>query len=196
MKVGVLALQGAVKEHLIMLKKCGVEPVEVKLPEDLDNIYGLIIPGGESTTMGKLMKEYELDKEIIRKYELGMPIYGTCAGAVLLAKNIIGSSQPKLGLLDVSIKRNDYGRQLDSFETALNVSDFSTPFHGIFIRAPVIDVVHNGAKIMSHFNGKPVLIQQDNLLASTFHPELTDDMRVHQHFVGMVKNSRKHWFVR
>ncbi|MFH2028369.1 MAG: pyridoxal 5'-phosphate synthase glutaminase subunit PdxT [Nanoarchaeota archaeon] len=189
MKVGVLALQGSVIDHINMLNQCEVEPVEVRLPEDVDNIYGLIIPGGESTTIGKLLVESGLDREIIRKYELGMPIYGTCAGAILLAKNIINSKQPKLGLMDISIKRNEYGRQIDSFEAELEIEKFEKPFHGIFIRAPIIDAVFNGSHVLSSFNGHPVLVQQDNLLVSTFHPELTKDTRIHKYFVKMIKKS-------
>ncbi|MBS3097363.1 pyridoxal 5'-phosphate synthase glutaminase subunit PdxT [Candidatus Woesearchaeota archaeon] len=187
MKIGVLALQGSFREHVTMLKKCNVEPVEVRKPEDLDNIYGLIIPGGESTAIGKLMRESDLDREIIRKYELGMPIYGTCAGAILLAKDVVGEKQPNLGLMNISIKRNEYGRQVDSFETNLNISGFEKPFKCIFIRAPVINSFYNGAKIMAEFKNKPVMMQQDNILISTFHPELTDDIRIHKHFIDMIK---------
>ncbi len=184
-----MALQGSVKEHMHMLEKCGVEPVEVKQPHDLDNIYGLVIPGGESVTIGKLMREYGLDKEILRKYSLGMPIYGSCAGAILLAKEVVGSKHLKLGLMDISVKRNEYGRQIDSFETELEVEDFDNPFKGIFIRAPVVNAVYNGAKIISSFDNKPVLVRQGNLLMSTFHPELTDDIRIHKYFIDMVKKS-------
>ncbi|MBU0629015.1 MAG: pyridoxal 5'-phosphate synthase glutaminase subunit PdxT [Nanoarchaeota archaeon] len=189
MKIGVLALQGSVKEHVEALKKCEVDVVLVKLPHDLDEINGLIIPGGESTTIGKLMKEYGLDKAIKFRYEQGMPIYGTCAGAILLAKEIVGSKQIKLGLMDISVKRNEYGRQVDSFEAELNI--FDKPFRGIFIRAPVISGVHDGCKILSEFEGNPVFIEQKGrLLASTFHPELTKDLRVHKYFVDMVEKSR------
>jgi 5'-phosphate synthase pdxT subunit len=189
MRIGVLALQGDVKEHLLMLEKCGVVPVEVKQAHDMDNIYGLIIPGGESVAIGKLMKESGLDKEILRKYSLGMPIYGTCAGAILLAKNIVGSKQYKLNLMDISVKRNDYGRQIDSFETELEVDEFEKPFQGVFIRAPVVNAVYNGAKILSSFEEKPVLIRQGNILISNFHPELTNDLRIHKYFIDMVKKS-------
>ena len=190
MKIGILALQGSVREHKEALKKCGVEPVEVRLPEDMNNIYGLIIPGGESTTIGKLMKESGLDKEVIRNYELGMPIYGTCAGAILLAKYITGE-KPHMPLMDITIKRNSYGRQIDSFETCLNIDNFEMPFKGIFIRAPVIDSLHDGAKIMAEFKNKPVMVQQNNLLITTFHPELTDDIRIHQYFIGIIKGKNK-----
>jgi 5'-phosphate synthase pdxT subunit len=188
MKVGVLALQGSVKEHVKALKKLKVDAVLVKLPYDLKEINGLILPGGESTTMGKLMRQYGLDKEIKRRYKEGMPIYGSCAGAILLAKDIVGSKQPKLGLMDISIKRNEYGRQVDSFEAELNV--FDMPFKGVFIRAPVISELHDGCKILSKFENKPVMVEQGNLLVSTFHPELTDDLRVHKYFIEMIDKSR------
>lgn len=192
MKIGVLALQGSVIEHVKMLKKCKVKPVLVKLPHDLREINGLIIPGGESTTLGKLMKRYGLDKAIKRRYEEGMPIYGTCAGAILLAKEIIDSKQPKLGLMDISIKRNWYGRQIDSFEAELDI--FDKPFRGIFIRAPVINSFRNGCKILGEFENKPVMVEQGNLLVSTFHPELTDDLRLHKYFIDMVNRSRNIMF--
>ncbi len=188
MKIGILALQGSVKEHSESIKKCGVEPVLVKLPRDLNDINGLIIPGGESTTIGKLMKKYRFNKAIKRRYKEGMPIYGSCAGAILLAKDIIDSKQPKLGLMDISIKRNDYGRQVDSFEAELNI--FDNPFRGIFIRAPGISSIHDGCKILAQFENKPVLVEQGNLLVSTFHPELTNDLRLHEYFVKMVDKSR------
>ena len=187
MKIGVLALQGSIKNHVRSLEACGAEPVEVRLPEDMDNIYGLIIPGGESTTMGKLMEEYGLDKEIRRKYSLGMPIYGTCAGAILLARKVLGSYQPTLGLASIVVKRNDYGRQIDSFETALDIDGFDEPFHAMFIRAPAIHHTYNGAKILATHDNKPVLLKEGQILISTFHPELTDDLRIHKYFIEMVR---------
>ncbi len=185
MKIGVLALQGSIKEHIRMLEKCSVKALAVKSPSDLDSVSGLIIPGGESTTIGKLMKLYKLDKAIKNK---NIPIYGTCAGAILLAKDIVGEKIPKLELMDISVKRNDYGRQIDSFETDLNILDFEKSFKGIFIRAPVIDSIHDGVKVLAEFNNKPVMVQQGNLLVSTFHPELTNDKRVHEYFIRMVKD--------
>jgi len=189
MKIGVLALQGSIEEHIFMLKKCGVEAVKVRLAEDLNDISGLIIPGGESTTLGKLLKTNNLGKEIIKKAKKGMAVYGTCAGAILLAKNIIGKKQLSLGLMDISIKRNYYGRQIDSFETDLGITGFGESFKGIFIRAPVIDNFHNGAKVLSEFRNKPVLVEQGNLLVSTFHPELTNDKRIHEYFLRMVEKN-------
>lgn len=188
MRIGVLALQGDFREHIEMLKKCSANAVSVRLPEDLEDVSGLIIPGGESTAIGNLMQRNGLDKEIIKKHKQGMAIYGTCAGAILLAKDIIGSGQPRLGLLDVSIKRNDYGRQIDSFEAELDIEKVGK-FSGIFIRAPVIEEVHNGVQVLSKFNGKPVLIQKSDILASTFHPELTGDKRIHEYFVEIVNNT-------
>lgn len=185
-KIGVLALQGDFREHVSMLKKCNAGAAEVRLKEDLKNVAGLIIPGGESTTIGNLMQRTGLDKEIIKKHKQGMAVYGTCAGAILLSKNIIGSSQPRLNLLDISIKRNDYGRQADSFESELSIDKIGK-FKGIFIRAPVIEKIHDGVKILSKLNNNPVLVEKNNILASTFHPELTEDKRVHEYFIGMVK---------
>src|SRR3989338_3255859 len=190
-KIGVLALQGDFKEHIEMLKKCNVDATEVRLPEDLEDMGGLITPGGESTTMGSLMLRHGLDRELIKKYKEGMAIYGTCAGAILLAKNIEDSNQPRLSLLDISIKRNDYGRQIDSFESQLEIKKIGR-FTGIFIRAPVIEKVNSGINVLSSFNKNPVLVQQGKILASTFHPELTNDRRVHEYFIVMVDRTKKY----
>ena len=187
LKIGVLSLQGDFREHIEMLKKCNVSAVEVRMPEDLKDVDGLIIPGGESTTMGNLMQREGLNKQIVKKYKEGMAIYGTCAGAILLAKNIAASGQPRLNLLDISVKRNDYGRQIDSFEAELDIKEIGK-FNGIFIRAPVIDKVYNGIKVLSRFDSKPVFIQNKNILASTFHPELADDKRVHEYFVKIAQD--------
>ena len=192
MKIGVLAIQGSVKEHINAIKKCNVEAVPVKLPRDLESVNGLIIPGGESTTIGKLMSEYKLDLAIKRRYSEGMPIYGTCAGAILLAKDIVGSKQDKLGLMNISIKRNDYGRQIDSFESEVEIESLGdAPFNGIFIRAPVISALHDGCKVIAEVDNNPVMVEQGGkLLVSTFHPELTNDLRVHKYFLEMVEKSR------
>lgn len=185
MKVGILALQGDVREHARILMKLDAEPVEVKSPEDLADIDALIIPGGESTTISLLMKKYGLDTAIKEKYKHGMPIYGTCAGAIVLAKNVVDSKQPQLGLADISIKRNDYGRQIDSFETELNIKDIGS-FNGIFIRAPTIKSFYNGVETLAEHKNNPVMIKQDNLLITTFHPELTNDTRIHEYFLNMA----------
>jgi pyridoxal 5'-phosphate synthase pdxT subunit len=189
MKIGVLALQGDFREHINMLKKIGMNPIEVKKPEDLDKVYGLIIPGGESTTIGKLMKKYQLDKEIKERYRQGMPIYGTCAGAILLAKDIQNSKQHKLGIIDISVSRNSYGRQIESFETDISLPDSKKPFKAIFIRAPQITEIRNGVKILAKHNDHPVLARTENILISTFHPELTDDTRIHEYFIKMIKEN-------
>ena len=187
MKIGVLALQGDFKEHIEILNKLDVNAIEVRMPYDLSGIDGLIIPGGESTTIGLLMKRTSLDKEIKNKHSNGMPIYGTCAGAILLAKEIIGSKQFKLGLIDMSIKRNCYGRQIDSFEVNLSIKDIGD-FKGIFIRAPVITRYNNGCEVMAEFQHNPVMVKENNILISTFHPELTGDTRIHRYFLDMVNN--------
>lgn len=180
-------MQGDFREHIEMLKKCNVNAAEVRLPEDLKDIDGLIIPGGESTAIGNLMQRHGLGREIIKRHNKDMAVWGTCAGAILLSKNIVGSSQPRLNLLGISIKRNDYGRQIDSFESELSIDKIGK-FKGIFIRAPVIEKVHDEVNILSKLNGNPVLVQKDNILASTFHPELTNDKRVHEYFVEIVDN--------
>lgn len=186
MKIGILALQGDVREHKRSIAKLGAEPIEVKLPQDLEDIDALIIPGGESTTIGMLMRKYKLDTKIRQKHKEGMPIYGTCAGAILLAKDIIGSKQPKLALADISVKRNDYGRQIDSFEADLSIKDIGD-FKGVFIRAPTIKSFYNGAEILAEHKNSPVMMRQDNILITTFHPELTNDTRVHEYFLNMAQ---------
>src|SRR3989338_837974 len=185
MKIGILALQGDVREHKKALSKLGAESVEVKLPHDLDEVDALIMPGGESTTIGMLMGKYKLDAKIKQKHDEGMPIYGTCAGAILLAKEIIGSKQPKLALVDISIKRNDYGRQIDSFEADLSIKDIGG-FKGVFIRAPIIKSIYNGAEVLSEYKNSPVMMRQDNILITTFHPELTNDTKIHKNFLNMA----------
>lgn len=191
MKVGILALQGDVREHARILIRLGAEPLDVKSPEGLTDIDALIIPGGESTTISLLMKRYGLDTAIKEKHKSGMPIYGTCAGAIVLAKEIIGAAkQPRLGLADISIKRNDYGRQIDSFEAELSIKDIGI-FNGIFIRAPTIKSFYNGVQTLAEHKNSPVMIKQDNLLITTFHPELTDDTRIHEYFLEMASEYKK-----
>ena len=187
MNVGILSLQGSIVEHSRAVEMLGHNPVKVKLPYHLENIKALIIPGGESTTIAKLIQHYKLDKAIINKNKEGMPIYGTCAGAILLAKEVIDNKTPTLNLLDISIKRNDYGRQIDSFETDLHIKNFSKPFHAIFIRAPAIQSYNSGSEVLAEFNNHPVMLRQNNILVTTFHPELTNDLRVHKYFVEMIK---------
>lgn len=186
MNIGILSLQGSIIEHINAVTKLGHTPIKVKLPEHLENISALIIPGGESTTISKLMREYNLDKAIIEKNKQGMPIFGICAGSILLAKNVINNPIQTLNLLDISIKRNDYGRQIDSFETNLQIKNFSKSFPAIFIRAPVIHSYNSNSEVLAEFANKPVMLKQNNILITTFHPELTDDLRVHRYFIDMI----------
>ncbi len=188
MRVGVLALQGDFAEHLAMLARLGVAACEVRKLSDLESVDALIIPGGESTTIGKLMARHELDKAIRTRAEQGMPIYGTCAGMILLAKTIEGSEQLRLGLMDIAVLRNAFGRQIESFEADVPFKPLpERPVRGVFIRAPIVSQVGAGVEVLSEFEGKIVAVQQGNLLATAFHPELTDDARVHRYFLSLVK---------
>ena len=191
MEVGVLALQGAFREHCKLLKDCGAKSREIRKPEELEGIVGLIIPGGESTTIGRLMVEFNLLEPIKELAARRIPIFGTCAGMVLLAKEIEGSHQPRLGLMDMEVVRNGFGRQTESFETDLEISALGIkPFRGVFIRAPYIKKVSPNIGILASFEDKIVFVRQGNLLACSFHPELTDDTRVHQYFLEMVRKGR------
>jgi 5'-phosphate synthase pdxT subunit len=186
MKIGVLALQGAFREHKQALERLGVEVIEVRLPRDLAALSGLIIPGGESTTMAKLMKLYQLDAAIEEFYARGGAIWGTCAGAIAMSKDIVEyPEQPRLGLMDISVERNAYGRQIDSFEVDVAIKGFSEPFHTIFIRAPRIARVGPEAETLASFENDPIMVQQGRLLATVFHPELSGDDRVHQFFLRL-----------
>lgn len=189
MKIGVLALQGAFIEHIQKLKALGVEAVEVRKPEQLADLDGLIIPGGESTTFGKLANEFNLIEPLRAFCHTGKPVWGTCAGMIFLAKEV-GRKQPVLGVMDVQVKRNAFGRQVDSFETDLEIPVLEphTPFHAIFIRAPLIEKVGEGVEVLARLeDGTIVAAQQGNLLATSFHPELTNDPRMHQYFLTKVK---------
>ncbi|MCZ2127980.1 MAG: pyridoxal 5'-phosphate synthase glutaminase subunit PdxT [Anaerolineales bacterium] len=191
MKIGVLALQGDFAEHLAMLKKIGADAVEVRLPEHLDGLNGLIIPGGESTTIGKLSVHYHLI-EPLREFGKSRAIWGTCAGMIFLS-NDAGRDQPLLGLMDVQVKRNAFGRQLDSFETDLQIDELSeatkddAPYHAVFIRAPIIESVGAEVKVLAALaDGRIVAARQGRLLATSFHPELTDDSRFHKYFLSLA----------
>lgn len=188
MKVGVLALQGAFREHCWMLEECGVTAVEIRKPEELDDISGLVIPGGESTSIGKLMTEWGLMDKIKIRVRQGMAIYGTCAGMILLAKEIIESHQPRLGLMDIAVKRNGFGRQRESFEAVISVPEFGEePVRVVFIRAPYIDAAGAEVKVLASVNNKIVIARQDNMLVTAFHPELTKDNRIHNYFISMIR---------
>ena len=190
MKIGVLALQGAFIEHIHMLKKLDVEAVEVRLPQDLNSLDGLIIPGGESTTIGKLAVMYRLI-EPLRQFAVAKALWGTCAGMILMAK-AIGLDQPLLGLMDIVVERNAFGRQKESFEENLFVdvleNGASKPFRGIFIRSPrLVETKGKAAEIARLSDGTPVAAVENKLLATAFHPELTDDTRFHQYFLSLIQ---------
>ncbi|MCL4261058.1 MAG: pyridoxal 5'-phosphate synthase glutaminase subunit PdxT [Anaerolineales bacterium] len=191
MKIGVLALQGSFAEHLVALKKITVDTAEVRLPEHLDGLDGLIIPGGESTTMGKLAVAYNL-LDAMKTFGQRRPIWGTCAGAILLSKNV-SRDQPLLGLMDIKVRRNAFGRQVDSFEIDLDIPELKQAtgaqedYHAVFIRAPIIESVGEGVKILASLpDGRIVAARQGRLLATSFHPELTNDTRFHEYFLTLV----------
>ena len=188
MKIGILALQGAVREHRNMLHKLGVEASDVLNPNDLEGISGLIIPGGESTTIGKLLVRYNLLEPIAELGRTGLPIFGTCTGLILLSKHINNSDQYRLGLMDTYVERNAFGRQLASFEADMSIPVLGEkPYHTVFIRAPYIEKTDEGVRSLLIHEGKILFAEQDNLLAAAFHPELTDDTRVHEYFVQKIR---------
>jgi 5'-phosphate synthase pdxT subunit len=191
MKIGVLALQGDFVEHIVMLKRLGVGSMEVRLPKQLDGLDGLIIPGGESTTIGKLANDFGL-MEPLREFGKLHAIWGTCAGAIFLSKDV-SRHQPLLGLMDIKVSRNAFGRQVDSFEADLNIAELKKatgtthPYHAVFIRAPIIESVHGKAKALSILeDGRIVAAQEGHLLATSFHPELTSDTRFHEYFLSLA----------
>lgn len=188
MKIGVLGVQGDVREHVEALHKLGVETLIVKLPEQLDMVDGLILPGGESTTMIRILKEMDMDEKLVERINNGLPVFATCAGVILLAKRINNYKQEKLGVLDVTVERNAYGRQVESFETFIEIPAIGKdPFRAIFIRAPKIVETGKSVEILAYHEDDPVLVKEGKILASTFHPELTDDLRLHRYFLEMVK---------
>ncbi len=192
MKIGVLALQGDFAEHIVMLKRLGAEGMEVRLPKQLDGLDGLIIPGGESTTIGKLSNDFGLI-EPLREFGKSHAIWGTCAGAIFLSKDV-SRRQPLLGLMDIKVARNAFGRQVDSFEADLDIAELKRvtrtmhPYHAVFIRAPIIEEARGQAKVLSALeDGRIVAAQEGNLLATSFHPELTNDTRFHEYFLSLAK---------
>lgn len=193
-KIGVLALQGAFREHIEALHKLGAETVEVRLPEQLEGLDGLIIPGGESTAIGKLAVKYGLKDAIAHFAESGKPVYGTCAGMIMLSKDV-GHDQPLLGLMNIKVERNAFGRQLDSFETDLKIPALGKePFPAIFIRAPRIESVGDGVEILSRLDDDKTIVaaRQANMIVTAFHPELTPDLRWHKYFLSLVEGSAAH----
>jgi pyridoxal 5'-phosphate synthase pdxT subunit len=194
MKVGVLALQGAFIEHVSVLQRMGIEAVEVRLPNDLKDLGGLIIPGGESTTILKLMHDFELYHPLKKMIGEGFPVWGTCAGMICLAQRVFNSQESilePLEVMDIEVKRNAFGRQVDSFEIDLAIPALGDrPFHAVFIRAPFIEKAEPQVDILAKLpNGVIVAARQKNLVATSFHPELTDDFRFHEYFANMI-NSR------
>ena len=191
-RVGVLALQGDVREHLTALRAAGTEPVEVRGVLDLAGLDGIVLPGGESTTMGRLLTVFELLEPLQRALTAGLPAYGTCAGMVLLADQVRDGrpGQPTLGGLDVVVRRNAFGRQVDSFEAQLEL-DGVGEVHGVFIRAPWVEQVGAGVEVLARVGEHPVAVRQGHLLATSFHPELTGDGRVHALFVQQVRHSMR-----
>lgn len=186
MNIGVLALQGAFREHRLMLEALGCSVREVRLPKHLEGLDGVIFPGGESTTIGKLMVHYGFIDALREYHHNGGAIFATCAGAILLATDIAASDQPRLGLLEMRVRRNAFGRQVDSFEVPLEIAGLEQAFPALFIRAPVLESVGEGVQVLAHYQNQIVLAQQQRLLASSFHPELTKDTRLHQYFLDSV----------
>jgi len=186
-KVGVLALQGAVAEHMRLLEKAGAEAVAVKKVSQLDVIDGLVIPGGESTTIGKLIKQYGFDIALKEFHEQKKPMFGTCAGMIILAGNIEGQDWNHLGYMDITVQRNAFGRQRESFEVDLEVKDVAEDFRAVFIRAPLILEVGSDVDVLSVHKDQVVAARQGHLMVASFHPELTDDERLHRYFLELVQ---------
>ena len=185
-KVGILALQGDVREHAEILRKLGVEPVEVRTAEELQGLAGVIMPGGESTTIGKMMVSSGLLDGIRSYFYKGGPVWGTCAGMVLAASATTGPHQPLLGVMNALVERNGFGRQVHSFEKDLDVEGFDGPFTGVFIRAPFFEDVGPGVEVLAEVDGRVVAARGENILVTAFHPELTDDTRFHEYFLEEV----------
>lgn len=185
-RVGVLALQGDVREHLRIVESLGADIVEVKHPQQLDDIDGLIIPGGESTTIGKMAVRFGLLEPLRTAVMEGMPVYGTCAGMILLAAAVTDGDQPLVGTLDVVVRRNAFGRQNESFEADLEIQGLDEVFRAVFIRAPWIEKVGAEVDVLATIEDHPVMVRQGNLLATSFHPELTGDGRIHQMLLDAI----------
>ena len=187
-RIGILALQGDVREHASALRDVGAEPIEVRLPRDLVGLDGLILPGGESTTMRKLIDLYGLREPIVALARGGAPLYGTCAGMILLADRIADGDEPVLRLLDITVERNAYGRQLDSFEADVAIPSLGDePLHGVFIRAPVVSEVGPDVEVLARDpDGRPIAVRQGRVMATAFHPELTGDRRLHQLMLELI----------
>ena len=191
--IGVLAVQGAFREHHESLKELGVESSEIKLPHQLADVDGLIIPGGESTTIARLIEVYDLRSTIVDRITSGLAVWGTCAGMIILASHLSEERPKPLQLMNIKVSRNAFGRQADSFEEPLRIKGIgSRPFNAIFIRAPIVDYVGTQVKILATLsNGNPVAVQQHRMLATSFHPELSNDLRMHHLFMRIVEAPRE-----
>jgi 5'-phosphate synthase pdxT subunit len=190
--IGVLALQGDVREHIAAIEAAGGTAVPVKTAEEIARVDGLIIPGGESTTIGKLLDRFGLMAQVRNMPDEGKPIFGTCTGMILLAKEIEASEQPRIGVLDIAVRRNAFGRQVDSFEEDLPVAGIDGgPVRAVFIRAPFVTHIYPGVEVLAEVDGHPVMVREGNLLAAAFHPELTPDVRVHKLFLDMVEEAKQ-----
>lgn len=190
-KIGVLGLQGAVREHVRAIEESGASATVIKWPEELNEVDGLIIPGGESTTMRKLIDKYEFMQALKQFAAAGKPMFGTCAGLILLAKHVVGYKEPHIGVLDVTVERNSFGRQRDSFETELDINGVAEDFSAVFIRAPHIVEAGENVEVLAKYNGRIVVAREGQFLGCSFHPELTDDHRFAAYFVKMVEETKK-----
>lgn len=191
LKVGVLGLQGAFREHAQALEAAGAEAIIIKKVEQLNEIDGLILPGGESTAMRRLIDKYDFMEPLRQFAQAGKPVFGTCAGLILLAGQVVDREEPHLGVMDITVARNSFGRQRDSFEAALNIKDIGEDFIGVFIRAPHIVEVGENVEVLAMHNDRIVAARQGQFLGCSFHPELTDDARMAQYFVAMVEEASK-----
>ena len=197
-RIGVLALQGDVREHLSHLERCGAEAVGVRRPRELDGLDGLVVPGGESTAMSRLLRVYDMVEPLTARVAAGMPVYGSCAGMILLASEVLDTRPDAVcvGALDITVRRNAFGRQVDSFEADLHVEALGAePVRTVFIRAPWVERAGDGVEVLATVRASDgrdhiVAVRQGNALATSFHPEMTDDVRIHRYFVGMVDAAR------
>jgi len=188
-RTGVLALQGDFEAHCRVLAGLGVDALEVRKPDGLDALDGLVLPGGESTTLLNLMRDAPWFEALTAFHARGAALLATCAGAILISREVRGPAQPSLGLLDATIRRNGYGRQVDSFEASLDIAGDEEPMRAVFIRAPRFESLGPGVEVLARLAGEPVLVRQGKILAGTFHPELSDDPRLHRQFVGLASGN-------
>ncbi|HYK73153.1 MAG TPA: pyridoxal 5'-phosphate synthase glutaminase subunit PdxT [Pseudoneobacillus sp.] len=188
-KIGVLALQGAVREHVRSIEECGSEAVVIKVKDQLKEVDGLILPGGESTTMRRLIDKYDFMDELKAFAQSGKPMFGTCAGLILLAKKLVGYDTPHIGVMDVTVERNSFGRQRESFEAELDIAGVADNFAAVFIRGPHIVDAGENVEILAKYDGRIVAAREGQFLGCSFHPELTDDHRMTAYFINMVKES-------